>query len=104
MRDDIPPGLQIAQAVHAAFAFQHDHPQITADWLKVSNYLVIVSVPDEGALLDLITAASHRGVLRTAVREPDLENGVTAVALAPGTLAGRLCANLPLALRALVPT
>lgn len=72
-------------------------------WLVQSNYLVIVSVPDEGALLDLITAASQRGIPRTAVREPDLDNDATAVALAPGLEAARLCASLPLALREKVP-
>lgn len=107
MRDDIPPGLQMAQAVHAAFAFQHDHPELTADWLKRSNYLVIVSVPDEGVLLDLISAAAQRGIPRTAVREPDLQDEATAVALAPTIEAARLCASRPLALRqerVMVPT
>ncbi len=91
--------MQIAQSVHAAFAFHHEHIDITADWLRRSNYLVIVSVPDEGAILDLISTASARGVLRTAVREPDLADEVTAVALGPGPQAARLCANLPLALK-----
>lgn len=98
MRDDIPPGLQLAQVVHAALEFQHDHPEIVAAW-RTSNYVVIVSVPDEGALLDLITAAHQRGIPRTAVREPDLADEATAVALAPVPEAARLCACLPLALK-----
>lgn len=85
--------------MHAAFAFQHDHPELCADWLKVSNYLVIVAVPDEGALLDLVSAASARGIPRTAVREPDLADEATAVALGPGPAVGRLLANAPLALK-----
>jgi hypothetical protein len=85
--------------VHAAFSFHRDHPDLTASWLCRSNYLVIVSVPDEGALLDLISAASARGIGRTAVREPDLKDEATAVALAPGREAARLCATLPLALK-----
>ena len=48
----------MAQSVHAAFAFQHDHPELTADWLKRSNYLVIVAVEDEAALLDLVAKAA----------------------------------------------
>lgn len=68
-------------------------------WIIQSNFLVIVSVPDEDALLDLITEASRRGIIRTAVREPDLDNEATAVALAPGDAARKLCANLPLALK-----
>lgn len=68
-------------------------------WIIQSNFLVIVSVPDEDALLDLITEASRRGIIRTAVREPDLDNEATAVALAPGAAARKLCASLPLAMK-----
>lgn len=73
-------------------------------WIIKSNFLVIVSVPDEDALLDLITEASRRGITRTAVREPDLDNEATAVALAPGDAARKLCANLPLAMKELAMT
>lgn len=69
------------------------------NWLVRSNFLVIVAVPDENALLDLITEASRRGIGRTAVREPDINDEVTAVALQPGIETQKLCANLPLALR-----
>jgi len=99
VRADIPPGLQAAQVVHAAFAFQHDHPDETRKWLVESNFLVIVAVPDENSLLDLISEASRRGIPRTAVREPDIGDTVTAVALGPGVKAQKLCASLPLALR-----
>jgi peptidyl-tRNA hydrolase len=89
----------MAQAVHAAFAYARDFPDVTRDWLLRSNYLICVSVPDEAALLDLISDASRRGIPRAAVREPDLQDEATAVALAPGQPARKLCANLPLALR-----
>jgi peptidyl-tRNA hydrolase len=89
----------MAQAVHAAFHFLHDHPSVVRPWLLKSNYLVIVSVPNEDALLDLISEAARRGIERTAVREPDIDDEATAVALAPGDAARKLCANLPLALR-----
>ena len=91
--------MQIAQSVHAAFQFLHDHPTVVQPWLVTSNFLVVVSVPDEDALLDLITEASRRGITRLAVREPDLDNDATAVALAPGRESQRLCASLPLVLK-----
>jgi hypothetical protein len=69
------------------------------EWVVKSNFLVVVAVPDEAALLDLIKEAAGRGITRTAVREPDLGDEVTAAAFAPGLDARRLCANLPLALR-----
>jgi peptidyl-tRNA hydrolase len=99
VRADLSPGLQTAQAVHAALHFLHDHPSVVRPWLLTSNFLVVVSVPDEAALLDLITDASRCGLLRTAVREPDLDNAATAVAIEPGERARRLCGALPLALR-----
>jgi peptidyl-tRNA hydrolase len=89
----------MAQSIHAAMAFYRDFPQITRDWLVRSNYLVVVQVPDEDALLELITRVSAAGLLRSAVREPDLDNEATAVAIQPGLGAQRLCARLPLAQR-----
>ena len=68
-------------------------------WLMASNNLVVVQVPNEDALLDLITTASRKGMIRAAVREPDLGNEATAVALEPGEQAAHLCASLALALR-----
>lgn len=85
--------------MHAAFQFLHEHPSVVEPWLLRSNFLVVVQVPNEDALLDLITEASQRGLLRSAVREPDLDNQVTAAAFEPGAKARRLCAQLPLALK-----
>jgi peptidyl-tRNA hydrolase len=94
----------MAQAVHAAFHFSHDFPSLVRPWLIQSNFLVVVSVPDEDYLLDLITEASQRGITRVAVREPDIDNEATAVALAPGKAAQKLCAELPLALKQVTMT
>ena len=103
VRADLTPGLQMAQAVHAMAHFCYDHADLAEPWLIKSNFLVIVAVPDEDALLDLIKAAAERGIIRTAVREPDLNQEATAVALEPGAAARRLCASLPLALKAKEP-
>lgn len=89
--------MQIAQAAHAAFTFAHDHPDLTAVWHEQSQYLVIVAVPDETALRDLATTATARDIPGVLWTEPDLEGAATALALAPGTPARRLCSNLPLA-------
>lgn len=89
--------------MHAAFHFHHDHPDLVKPWILKSNFLVIVSVPDENALLDLIKEAAMRGIVRTAVREPDIDDEATAAAFEPGSKARRLCAELPLALKEKVP-
>lgn len=100
VRGDLPPGLQAAQAVHAAFQFYQAHPEITEKWLVDSNYLVILAVPDEDTLIRLYTEANMGRDLRALmVREPDLGDEATAVALEPGEGSQALCAQLPLALR-----
>jgi peptidyl-tRNA hydrolase len=97
VRADLPAGLQVAQAAHAAFTFAHDHPALTAAWHEHSQYLVIVAVPDEAALRALADKGVARDIPATVWTEPDLDDAVTAVAFAPGQPARRLCANLPLA-------
>ena len=85
--------------MHAAFAFAHKQWTTLLPWLTRSNFLVLVAVPDEAALYALITQAHERGIVHEGVREPDVNDEITAVALSPGRDAERLCASLPLALR-----
>lgn len=96
VRGDIPVGLAAAQAVHAAFSFATRHPSITGPWQRESQYLVIVTVPDEVALIALASSALARNLEVSTWHEPDLDGAATAVALEPGIAARRLCANLPL--------
>lgn len=98
-RADLTPGLQMAQSVHAAFHFFADWPSLARSWLIESNFLVVVAVPDELTLAELAARAVEEGIVRTIVREPDLSNEITAIALEPGPIARRLCAELPLALK-----
>lgn len=95
-RADLPIGLQTAQAVHAAFQFGHDHRLLTSGWLHDSNYLIIVTVPDEFALEVLATTSLQRGLRVSVIREPDLDDQMTALAIEPGEEARRLCSSLPL--------
>ena len=99
MRADLPPGLQAAQAVHAAVEFAVSDPSTATRWHRESNFLVIVSVPDEGALTELLLRGVEAGVQVHSVREPDIGDELTAVAFEPGAGARKLCAELPLALR-----
>lgn len=89
----------MAQSTHASNQFFADWPKLALTWQRESNFLVIVSVPDELALADLAAAAVQEGIVRSIFREPDLDNSITAVALEPGATAQRLCAQLPLALK-----
>lgn len=82
--------------MHAAFLIAHDHPEFVGPWQRDSQYLVLVSVPDEVALIGVASRALAAGLVVSTFHEPDLADAVTAVALEPGTAARRLCANFPL--------
>lgn len=99
VRADLPPGLQAAQAVHAAFEFSVHHPDLVRGWVRDSNYLIVVSVPDETSLIGLATRARTLGIVGHVVHEPDVDDAATALALEPGDGARRLCSSLPLMLR-----
>lgn len=98
-RSDLSPGQQATQSTHAAFKFAHDHPALTDIWYQESTYLVLLSVPAKDDLLrlaDMFERADHPASIWT---EPDMGDETTAVAIAPGIIASRMLANLPLTLR-----
>lgn len=92
-RADLSPGLQAAQCVHAAFALAREHPDEIEHWWNGSSTLVLLSVPDEAALV--AWAEVVRSVPAVLVREPDLEEEATALAVAPSPC-GSFFASLPL--------
>lgn len=100
-RADLSPGLQAAQAAHAAFQFAVEHPEETRSWYSGSNYLILVSVPDEDSLLEWADLVYREGVPYSLVTEPDLPNGVndvgqhTSLAVNPSHLGDRF-SSLPL--------
>lgn len=87
--------MQAAQAAHAAFQFAVEHPEITSQWYSGSNYLILLSVPDEWSLLEWVATAAHEDVDFSLVHEPDIDDEATALALAPSSL-GAMLSQLPL--------
>jgi hypothetical protein len=51
-----------------------------------SNYLIQLTVADEEELLNLKVKLSDVSVKHTAFREPDMDNQLTAICIAPGKL------------------
>ncbi len=98
-RKDIAPGYQAVQACHAMRQFTEDHPEIDQQWFKVSNYLCLLSVKNEEELYSLVCKAKSLDIKVSVFREPDIENQITAIALAPGEKSKELCGKLKLALR-----
>ena len=95
-RRDLQVGAQATQACHAAIDFQHDHPEVALQWQTKSNYLALLTVADEEALIKLITKAILMGIKHTIFREPDLGNEITAVAFEPTDAAKKLTSSCPL--------
>lgn len=98
VREDIPPGLQAAQLVHAAMEFMAEYPEEAAAWRKDSNCVALLAVSDEGALESLAGRARTRA-LTSEFREPDLGGSLTAIAVSPSSGGRRICGGLPLAFR-----
>lgn len=93
-RSDLSPGLQAAQATHAAFQFSVSHPELTRAWLAGSNYLILLNVPTEQDLMTWADEVRRASVAHALVWEPDVD-GYTSLAVAPAPFSSRF-SQLPL--------
>jgi len=97
-RQDLAPGYQLVQSVHAAIDFILAHQKEAKDWHINSNYLGCLAAKDEKSLKDLIVKLQENGVKHSIFREPDINNHITAIAIEPGDMTKKLTSNFPLAL------
>lgn len=91
VRKDLAPGLQMAQACHAAFAYGFYGSDDVGE-----NLIALGASGAELAALE--DAASKLNLSHVTFREPDLGGELTAIALSGS--ARSLVSQLPLALRA----
>lgn len=98
-RSDLDPGYQAVQSMHALRQFTAEHPEVDRQWFEQSNYLGLLSVANEIELQDLISMAAQQDIKFSIFREPDIEDQITAIALAPGPKSKKLCSRLQLALK-----
>lgn len=84
------------QSAHAVIDFQYEHPYEASQWQTKSNYLALLTVPNEESLCKLISKAENSGIKFTVFREPDLNNEITAVAFEPSDNARKLTSSCPL--------
>lgn len=97
VRADLPPGLQMAQAVHAAVRFALQYHDDVEDWERGANNVVVLAARDEAHLEELTTRAIHADARVETFREPDLGNQRTAVAF--DEQSRPILSSLPKALR-----
>ena len=100
VRNDISPGRQIAQACHGMRQFYEEHPLIDKEWFVKSNYIVVLNAKDEMHLFETMEEAVKKNVSFSAFKEPDLNDEVTAIVLAPSAISAKMCRRLPLAFSA----
>jgi hypothetical protein len=100
-RKDLEPGYQGTMAIHAAIQFGMEHPITNKNWYEKSNYVGFLSVSNEEELLFLSRKAMMLEIECSIYREPDINNEIAAIALAPGKRSKKLCSNLKLALKEL---
>ncbi len=82
-RDDLKPGQQAVQIVHALSKFEEEHREVYQQWYRESNTLAFLRVPDELMLELLHLRALSKGIEVAVFREPDLADSITAIAIGP---------------------
>lgn len=95
VRNDLPPGLQIAQSCHAQREFSKGHPDVLRDW---EENLVVLQVANEKDLRSLEMELRENSLSVSVFEEPDLDGSKTAIAVEGA--AKPLLSSLGLALRA----
>lgn len=95
VRADLPPGLLLAQAVHAMSAFAVYQPAEHRAWHLGKNIIACVTVPDRAALEARLARATMLGEVVVGYHEEDLAGELTAVVL--GARLKKLVRDLPLA-------
>ena len=95
------PGAQLAQAVHAAFRFADEWRHTAQKWMDNSEYICILEIENEVELAALLEKAKRQDIPSSGFTEPDLNDSLTAVALAPSPESKKLCSSLRLALKEL---
>jgi peptidyl-tRNA hydrolase len=99
VRNDLPPGVQLAQAIHAKDEFSMKFPDVNKAWYEQSNYICVLQVADEDSLSELESRATRLGIKYAYFCEPDRDHETTAIALEPGDATKELCKELDLALK-----
>ena len=93
VRSDLPPGLQMAQACHAAREFAARYPALDAAWHQGHNNLVVLWLRNEQELDEWSGRLVAADIPLAEFREPDLDGQRTAIAFSGA--AKRMVRRLP---------
>lgn len=79
----LSPGARVAQSCHAVIDFGVQHPEVHREWHQKSNTIVCLQADGENDILDIADDCVAEGIEHVIVREPDMDDYVTAIAVAP---------------------
>lgn len=84
-RADLSAGYQATMATHAGIDFGIVYGDTILDWHEASNSLVVLTVPNEEELFQLMNHVKtvHPGIPLIGFTEPDINDELTAIALMP---------------------
>lgn len=99
VRGDLSPGYQLVQSNHALVDFLLRYPQEAREWHTTSNYIAALQTQDENHLMRLTASLMKKRVKHVVIREPDIGDQITAIAVEPGEITRKVCSRLPLALK-----
>jgi peptidyl-tRNA hydrolase len=80
--DDLSPGQVAAQSIHAAATFARHHRDAFEDWHDDANIIVVLAATND-ELHAIHRRACYHGLRVSSFLEEDLDNKLTAIALAP---------------------
>ena len=78
-RDDLKPGYQIPQSLHALAEFAYEFPELFKDWKETSNYVISLSADNEEKLNFIYHKLKARNAHVVRFSEPDIGNQLTSV-------------------------
>lgn len=99
VRNDLQPGSQIAQSLHAYREFIEHYRENEERWYSTSNVIVILQCKNEEELKQIMLQASENNLKYKEFREPDMNNEITACTFEPCTKTQEMLQHLHTALK-----
>lgn len=99
VRADLNPGQILAQSCHSAIDFVMLYPEFSGEWRTKSDHICVLEIENEEKLKELLQKAKDKNIMHSAFFESDMNNELTAIALAPSNKTRKLCYHLKLALQ-----
>lgn len=94
-RQDISPGLQTAQSIHAVAGYALDYPKKFKKW--DNGYVIVLAVENETELINFANCMEDGSITHFMFHEHDLNYEPTAIAFLEKECTKELTKDLPLA-------